>query len=292
MIDEQTVRELVEAANLGQFADEIVKLIKPAIAIRARRTPEDDIAIGKSKFGGFPDLPPSIPWPTWQDYPLSFLAQFNLAEVAPYDLENLLPKSGVLYFFSLDGREDVSEWLWNIPATWRVIYYDDDLSLLRRADRPLTLPDSGIYFSCKTEFEVQISLPYGGIHGTRQLGQIGLTEEQDEIYTWEVFFALDEKYRESRELGTPPSSIQQLLGWPLTVQTDLQMSSEIYSKGLSWEDNLDPAQVDSWRLLFEITSDSEVGTPWGDAITLYFMIHYDDLIERNFDRVWYEAQTD
>jgi uncharacterized protein YwqG len=52
-----------------------------------------------SRLGGLPDLPSSTSWPRDDDGPLSFIAQVNLADVAPYDSEGVLPRDGLLSFF-------------------------------------------------------------------------------------------------------------------------------------------------------------------------------------------------
>ena len=52
-----------------------------------------------SRLGGSPDLPSSIEWPRKGNAPLSFIAQVNLADVAPYEAEGLLPRDGLLSFF-------------------------------------------------------------------------------------------------------------------------------------------------------------------------------------------------
>jgi hypothetical protein len=44
-------------------------------------------------------LPPAITWPRNDDEPLSFIAQANLADVAAYDSEGVLPRDGLLSFF-------------------------------------------------------------------------------------------------------------------------------------------------------------------------------------------------
>ncbi len=62
----------------------VIKLDKPEL-----------IKIGQSKFLGSPDLPEGFIWPD----ELDFLCQINCAEVAPFDKDGLLPKSGMLYFF-------------------------------------------------------------------------------------------------------------------------------------------------------------------------------------------------
>ncbi|WP_404980352.1 DUF1963 domain-containing protein [Chitinophaga pollutisoli] len=51
---------------------------------------------GTSKIKGLPHLPPDFIWPVGA----LFLAQFNLAELAPQDILQRLPAAGMLYFFS------------------------------------------------------------------------------------------------------------------------------------------------------------------------------------------------
>ena len=64
--------------------------------------------LGATRFGGKPDVPPDFVWPTYEgesydhvvkDRPLTFLAQFNCAELAQFDKEHLLPDHGLLSFF-------------------------------------------------------------------------------------------------------------------------------------------------------------------------------------------------
>ena len=53
----------------------------------------DDVPVGASKIGGAPDLPKDFEWPSWNDRPLDFLAQINLAEVAGIEIDAGLPES-------------------------------------------------------------------------------------------------------------------------------------------------------------------------------------------------------
>ncbi len=76
---------------------------------------ENEIAIGASKFRGLPHLPPIVEWPK----DLYFNAQFNLKELAQYDVDNVLPSKGMLYVFTNEIET-------------KVIYYDrniEDLSI-------------------------------------------------------------------------------------------------------------------------------------------------------------------
>ncbi len=93
--------------------------------------PSDDIAVGKSHWWGYPDLPLDMDIPTFTDpndgneYALSFLCQINLADLhdamldASFDTGDQsykqydLPKSGLLLFFA-----DIAYYggMWDEPA--------------------------------------------------------------------------------------------------------------------------------------------------------------------------------
>lgn len=85
---------------------------------------EEDLPLGASKTRGLPHLPASIAWP---DNCL-FLAQFNLADLQLHDIQQLLPKQGMLYFFINPNDSDC-----------QVIYYEGPVEQL--AIRPYTDED-------------------------------------------------------------------------------------------------------------------------------------------------------
>jgi uncharacterized protein YwqG len=90
-------RKRLEAAGLGRFADSLVEMARPGV----RLVPDSGMQVHdrSSRLGGSPDLPSSIAWPRKDNAPLSFIAQVNLADVAPYEAEGLLPRDGLLSFF-------------------------------------------------------------------------------------------------------------------------------------------------------------------------------------------------
>ena len=140
-------------------------------AIRYFRCTEKDpaqsgIPVGASKTGGYPDLPPEIPYPEMSGFTRTFLqgymegkvevipessmqllAQINLRELAESgaDIENRLPKTGMLYFFyghygcdvfrSSGKPNNFDEVQVDTPEKAqiaKVIYWDGDLTTLRR----------------------------------------------------------------------------------------------------------------------------------------------------------------
>ena len=77
---------------------------KPCVDLvtkRAKKPPR----VGSTHIGGAPDLPKGTAWPKGSKGPMGFVAQVRLEDVAPFDAEHLLPKSGLLSFF-LGAEED------------------------------------------------------------------------------------------------------------------------------------------------------------------------------------------
>ena len=121
---------------------------------------ENVIAKGTSKIGGFPDLPPEIPYPTMSGYSckrgddteryeksaMQLVAQINLADIADLDIENKLPHTGILYFFwsgEIDSIHQTNKWVESIAdapensAYHKVIWYNGDLANLKRTEPPV-----------------------------------------------------------------------------------------------------------------------------------------------------------
>ena len=72
-------------------------------SIRLKVSEAEESLFGKSKFLGNPDVWDDFEWPAIGDgddaYDLTFICQINCAEIAPYDKDNKLPHTGMLYFF-------------------------------------------------------------------------------------------------------------------------------------------------------------------------------------------------
>lgn len=116
MIDQRVVDVIRTAGRETNATPEIVEAVirsaLPSIHL-VPRFPKDCEAprLGGSRIGGLPDLPKGVEWPRLSavnydpfknrepDEPLWFLTQVNLAEVAAFALANLLPKTGIPYFF-------------------------------------------------------------------------------------------------------------------------------------------------------------------------------------------------
>ncbi len=137
----EELRAMLVDAGLGRVTDVIVREARPSIRIFPHAVEnEDALPLGASKFGGSPDLPPGMAWPRYNDCPLAFIAQINLAEVVAYDVECLLPPSGMIYFF-LAYEQYIEMREWPPPSDIsRVISFCGDMASLHRTPMPPPLP--------------------------------------------------------------------------------------------------------------------------------------------------------
>lgn len=263
--------EYVCERGLPGLAPKLMKVRKNGIPINFIEADDAEITVGVSKSGGYPDLPPSIPYPIFDEfteetstynfstdtreaetnhYPASamqLVAQINLEEANPFDKDNVLPKTGMLYFF----------WSGELPRqdfdVYKVIYYDGDLSVLKRTTTPL--PYYTKYFEkpftsyklqfdrCRYEYDVE-----------------DLDEELEEI---------DNLYDEWRlEFG---DYITKLLGYPVGVNITGCSANSGYTN------------------LFQFG----LGLHFRGCLhDIYWHIRNDDLAKRNFDNLYFDFDMD
>jgi uncharacterized protein YwqG len=105
-------------AGLGRVASKLVLLARETVRLTAISHEEEPT----SRLGGRPNLAPDLTWPEWDEEPLAFVAQLDLAatpEIVGLDL----PRSGALYFFHrfLRPARATKERIGRNPATGEVI---------------------------------------------------------------------------------------------------------------------------------------------------------------------------
>ena len=132
-MDERTRLEtLLARFELTPYRDEILALGSPCISmalVDPPSVPEPDlppVAIGHSKVGGDPDLPPGVAWPADEQGRAGFFLQIALADlpVAPW---NPLPASGMCYLFCHDDSRP----FWDPPG-WEVVWWQGNPGELQR----------------------------------------------------------------------------------------------------------------------------------------------------------------
>lgn len=170
-MDKEELRSVLYEHQLGRVADRLMELAAPTVRIYLQQQDDADLAVGSSKMGGVADLPEGVPWPSWHE-PMAFIAQFNLADVAPYDPEGALPPQGLLsFFYETDGeplyaaRLELPEGAFNIldldvSQSWRVLYHTGDPATFIRHQVPSEVAVAARYLPCVVRFALEYSLPY------------------------------------------------------------------------------------------------------------------------------------
>jgi uncharacterized protein YwqG len=137
--------------------DKVFSLIEPAIVFSESPTKQ---SVGSSKLGGQPDLPDTFDWPTFDNKPMIFFGQINLADIKNLDKENILPQNGILYFFSYfknPENEYGAEYLFHMnKKEYKVLFYNGDNSKIK----PRNFPDILITNYRFTEIPIRFQLKY------------------------------------------------------------------------------------------------------------------------------------
>ncbi|WP_439627896.1 DUF1963 domain-containing protein [Gemmata sp.] len=179
-----------------EFSQTVLGLARPAVNFVAKRTAEAKIPVGASKFGGGPDLPAGAKWPVYRGAPLSFLAQINLAELAPSPACRELPSSGVLSVFCYYDPDEGND---AFPkGSWKLLHFPDASKLTRN------LPPEVSFSPCRLVFTECLTVPDPDSPWNKTIG-FGHHEDAEDMY---------------REVIVGPVGGHQLLGYPVPIQCD------------------------------------------------------------------------
>lgn len=255
---------------------------------------EEEIPVGKSKFGGKPHLPKDFVWPYYEgadfedvtkNRPLSFLAQINLEEIAEFDKDNQLPHKGMLYFFY-----ELCTMRWGFDPKDRGcarVFYVEDTSRLQAVDLP-----EGMEEYCRVpEFEIsfasQMDLP-----DYEEIAEY-VTDLDWDVYDEEkVLYGYEENDHED---------VSKLLGYADVIQNAMPLECEEVSNGIycgNIPDITDEQREKllgnskDWILLFQMSTveNDDYELMFGDCGSIYYYIRKQDLKELNFDNVWLVLQ--
>lgn len=282
--ERKQVLGLIAQAGLEKYADALIGLVKSSIAFDTQPvTDEAQILVGRSKVGGLPDLPPEFAWPVVDGFILDFVAQINLAAVKPFDADDALPPSGILYFFYDRGRslDDYK----NSSRYNRTLYFDGNLSVLnRRALPPNRHTYSKLYTTCSLKFRNELMLPYYESYETEDLlkwsSKTRNYQERENVDAYlELQSALDASYPHESD------KLSRILGYGDGIQSDVRFEAEAIRQSGSlsaWDGAGHEAEVLEQQLLFQIDSDRNANMMWGDVGRLYFCLPKAALAARRF----------
>ena len=241
-----------------------------------------------TKVGGNPDLPKDFEWyyncKEYGGHPLSFVAQFDLSELKDYDADQMLPESGMLYFF-YDFEADAIGCYPEDRESARVFYYDGAKENLVETEPPENLKEDYRIPEFRIKFSKHKDIP----------AYEELKEQLDEEMTYEdyAFWASILRGRIRQE------NIVKLLGYADLIQTEIISMCELVQHGIDCsgfeylsEKEKYHDESKEWILLFQldVLETDDFALIIGDTGRLYYYIKKQDLKEKRFDKAWFATQ--
>jgi uncharacterized protein YwqG len=273
------LRDTISRSYLSK-KKEVIQLVREAVHIRRDCSDKSRQNHFVSRFGGIPDLPVHVAWPRNRGIPLSCVAQINLSELPNFHDRNLLPNTGMLYFFydstKVFNGSELTE------GTGFAVYYSELVEEGRSIFeiKPPDLHEQDIFLPARLSFEIVESFPDAPMEFS-PLENIRLTDQQHGDY-----FELAGKlsfFEEHQLLGNPSSRERSVA----SICQELWLEEE----GMEATEKAVIDGMQDWVLLLQVATDNELGMYWPDEdfeadSLLYFMIRKYDLLEKRFDRVW------
>lgn len=256
---EADVRSALAAAGFADIAGKVAAAARPAVTIDLAQRRREPAALGTSRLGGRPDLPVGTAWPRCKGKPQTFLAQFRLREL-PSAARELRRLGGTLLFFThVEFESGESEYgLWAGDCT-TVVHARAGTKLTRT-----TLPGGTLRLRpSKPRLIARPDVPDLALDGDTLMGPLHKVKVAD----WERWF-------EFRDV---------LLGKPRLEHVLLG-----YSRAPNGGDDCSARAErgrDTWRHLFTIGPDDDLGFNVADAGAVQVLIAPADLRAGRFDRV-------
>ena len=252
----------IDAKELSEFKEGLISRSRHAVALD---TTEEDTYTekGNHRFGGLPDLPPGVPYPSFIDWEqqergLQFIAQINCAAIA--HLQDYLPRTGILYFFIKDQEE----------MGPKVLYFDGDSNELQSA-KDLQIAEDYIYD------QNGIYTPFRAVTGK----YASLPPSYNSHRLYPELTGLDELYEKMEKLEAALE--------PGSVKPEHGINSYVFKQhGTPEIEAVDKmkGKPDEWMVLLRVGSDSNPGFCFWDAGEIYFVIHKSDLDKKDFSNVY------
>jgi uncharacterized protein YwqG len=230
---------------------------------------------GQSKLGGQPDLPKNIEWPNFNDKPMIFLGQINFAEFKELDIEDILPDTGLVYYFihfKEPENEFGAEYNFLIDKKEYEVIYSTETALETR-DFPENLPDAYKFNEQGISFKLGYCLP------ARESLEIEKFDPKDEDVIWDF----------NDEYGNVEG--EQILGYCMPIQADVTwdwafsyLNFPTYELTDTDNKNIDEIRPDFINLLQFSLDNSQTGFNKIGISIGYFGIKKEDLKNKRFDK--------
>lgn len=284
---------ILQQPELASIAPVIEQLWSSAPTFTTERIDTQSLPVGSTRFGGNPDLAAPTLWPRWNHYPMIFLLQLNLAEIAQLFPDSPLPKRGLLSFFAGVNDDLYGPSAPIVPEEFGMVkvLYQDNLDNLQ----PVAYPGP-------TEPLLRYQLPTCRLLFTGSglrlpaLDATPIARQQWQAIEREHYSRLLQQVNPPKPEYPP----HQLLGYTDPVQhNQMELEAALAMHGFNFttftrmseeQQAMFQQQATEWRLLLQLPSDPKAELDWGNGVTSYWFIRLADLQVGNFDRIWMGVQ--
>ena len=280
----EKVKKQLKKLNWEVDFNIVLRLLKPTISIKTE-VAKEKIKIGKSKFGGLPDLPKETEWPNLNGFPFAFIGQINLEKIQ-FDIENKLPKKGILYFFFSTNQTDYQ--FDSLNKIHKVLFFNENFNDLKTQDYPINYNELAKFKECKIEFSEHYSLPS---YQNYQIIENGFSDE-DENLLFEANELICEITGANQDVG------HQVLGNANAVQGDVSYwwANQNYNvQNEVSEENKTEIQKNEKEIILLLQIDMLDENPefhkYGASGGIYFGIKKQDLENGNFENTKFVIQN-
>lgn len=229
---------------------------------------------GASRLGGHPTVPAGFAWPSWRGEELTLLAQVRLDELP----ESPLPRSGtLLVFYAVAAAPSGLD-----PADGggcQVVFVEDEAAELR--EHPGALPELPVVPS--PELMLPLETPVESPEPAQLAAWVRLRERVAELQGVEL-----------AERAGSYLALHRLLGHPDTLAEGMELEAQLVANGIDLNTGeryfhprigeLESGAAD-WRLLFQLSTDDELGVAFGWYGRLYVWIRDEDLRAGRFGMI-------
>lgn len=262
--DEDLMR-VVADAGLVLHVEAAVALARRGVRIVPGDGPPPSGA--RSRFGGAPDLPYGEVWPSWDEEPLTFVAQLDLAAATAAGIDPLLPAEGLLLIFSALDRS---------PSGTSPLDAGSARLLWVAPDRvPPVAPEP--VGPCQPAEPVALDLSSELVLPrvwTEQVQRLGLDMEQQDAWEQARRQIAELQGVTAWEAGSQLHALHRLLGVADDSGGDMPIALELASRGVDVGYAPPSAHPEAkrlgdapqrWRLLLQLTVDARLGWSFGGS---------------------------
>ena len=275
----QSVEAIIKKNKLSKFQSDLLAMGKKTVGFNTTNE-ENYEKTGNTRFGGMPDLPAIIPYPTFKyerkKYNYEFIAQINCEEIAQF--QGYLPRKGMLYFFLSSLHFFGFEEKFKLAQVHYFEGENDELvsgkNLKKSNDDYYEMMGEGCYKGLQIAVNELVTFP--NFYSYQSNKHIFKDRAENLLNALETDKKLDQTFYD--RFDNPISELSktdfEINGYVFTQHESPELQAALSKKG----------EPQDWITLLQVSSQGDF--QWGDAGDLAFVIHKSDLSKKDFSNIF------